>query len=114
MLNEPVPNARRLPMNCVNKQYCATTLAVLCDGSVTPCATIREKGAPNVHRDGSLFDIAVQHKDHLTLKLFREPANLPPDCQRCGMSDQCFGCRSRAYAAGNGLYGKDPRCFRAK
>jgi radical SAM protein with 4Fe4S-binding SPASM domain len=102
----------RLPMNCVNKQYCATTLAVLCDGNVTPCATIREKDAPNVHTDGTLFDIAMQSRDHLTIKRFRQRENLPKDCQRCKISDQCFGCRSRAYAAGRGIYGKDPMCFR--
>ncbi|HDQ71008.1 MAG TPA: radical SAM protein [Chloroflexi bacterium] len=102
----------RLPMNCVNKQYCATTLAVLCDGSVTPCATIREKDAPNLHTDGALFDVATRIRDHLTIKPFRKRENLPQDCQRCKMSEQCFGCRSRAYAAGRGLYGKDPRCFR--
>jgi MoaA/NifB/PqqE/SkfB family radical SAM enzyme len=28
------------------------------------------------------------------------------------MNDQCWGCRSRAYAAGRGIHGKDPRCFR--
>jgi len=102
----------RLPMNCVNKQYCATTLAVLCDGSVTPCATIREKDAPNIHTDGTLSDIATRIRDHLTIRPFREKQNLPQDCQRCRMSDQCFGCRSRAYAAGRGLLGKDPMCFR--
>ncbi len=103
---------KRLPMNCVNKQYCATTLAVLCDGSVTPCATIREKDAPTIHTDGTLFDIATRIKDHLTLKPFRDRENLPEDCQTCKISDQCFGCRSRSYAAGRGLYGKDPMCFR--
>lgn len=102
----------RLPMNCVNKQYCATTLAVLCDGSVTPCATIREKDAPNIHTDGTLSDIATRIRDHLTIAPFREQQNLPADCRRCQMSDQCFGCRSRAYAAGRGLLGKDPMCFR--
>jgi radical SAM protein with 4Fe4S-binding SPASM domain len=102
----------RLPMNCVDKQYCATTLAVLCDGSVTPCATIREQDAPSIHADGTLFDIATRIKDHLTLKPFRDRENLPGDCQTCKLSDQCFGCRSRSYAAGRGLYGKDPMCFR--
>ncbi len=104
--------AERLPMNCVNKQYCSTTLAVLCDGSVTPCATIREKDAPNIHTDGTLFDVATRVRDHLTIAPFRERQNLPKDCQRCKMSDQCFGCRSRAYAAGRGILGKDPMCFR--
>jgi len=103
---------QRLPMNCVNKQYCAATLAVLCDGSVTPCATIREMDAPNVHRDGSLTEIAERRRNHLTLEPFRDAKMLPADCQRCVMSDQCFGCRSRAYAAGRGIYGKDPMCFR--
>lgn len=105
--------AKRLPMNCVNKQYCSSTVAILCDGSVTPCATIREKDAPSIHRDGSFGEIALEYKDHLIFKPFRTQENLPADCQRCPLSDQCFGCRSRAYAAGNGVYGKDPMCFRS-
>ncbi len=101
-----------IPMNCVNKQYCSATLAVLCDGSVTPCATIREPGAPNVHSDGRLLAIANQHRDHLIIKALKSPANLPPDCRGCVMNATCWGCRSRSFAAGRGLLGKDPRCFR--
>ena len=41
-------------MNCVNKQYCSATLAVLCDGRVTPCATIRDPGMPSIHETPSL------------------------------------------------------------
>jgi radical SAM protein with 4Fe4S-binding SPASM domain len=103
---------KEYPMNCVNKQYCSTTLAVLCDGSVTPCATIRENSAPNIHQGNSLYDIAIRNIDYLTISKFRDKKNLPESCQICRLSDICFGCRSRAYAAGNGIYGKDPRCFR--
>ena len=46
-----------MPMNCVNKQYCSATVAVLCDGSVTGCATIRERNAPRAGIDGTFFDI---------------------------------------------------------
>ncbi|MFW6137974.1 MAG: radical SAM/SPASM domain-containing protein [Spirochaetota bacterium] len=103
-----------LPMNCVNKQYCSATLAVLCDGCVTPCATIREKDAPSIHRHGSLYRIAMQNKHHLVFKRFRQEENLPPECRKCDITDQCFGCRSRSYAAGRGIYGMDPMCFRNK
>jgi radical SAM protein with 4Fe4S-binding SPASM domain len=99
-------------MNCVSKQYCSATLAVLCDGSVTPCATIRPPESPNLHRDGSLREIASKHHDWLTVRALRDPANLPEDCRECPLNDQCWGCRSRAYAAGLGVLGKDPRCFR--
>lgn len=105
--------AKELPMNCVNKQYCSATLAILCDGSVTPCATIREEGAPKVH-DKSLYEIANENREKLIFAPFRERRKLPEDCQTCRLSDRCFGCRSRSYAAGKGLYGKDPRCFRRK
>jgi radical SAM protein with 4Fe4S-binding SPASM domain len=100
------------PMNCVNKQYCSSTVAVLCDGSVTPCATIREKDAPNIHNNKSFFEITQTHRNHLIFSKFRDPKYLPGSCQACNLTDICFGCRSRAYAAGKGLYGKDPRCFR--
>jgi radical SAM protein with 4Fe4S-binding SPASM domain len=100
----------RMPMNCVNKQYCSSTIAVLCDGSVTPCATIREKGAPNIHASDSLLDIARRERRRLIFAKFRERRNLPADCQRCRILGSCFGCRSRSYAAGRGLYGKDPMC----
>ncbi len=103
-----------IPMNCVNKHYCSATLAVLCDGSVTPCATIRADGAPNIHVDGGLLDIARAHRDTLVFKALKDPANLPPACQDCFMRGSCWGCRSRAFAAGRGLHGHDPRCFRSR
>jgi radical SAM protein with 4Fe4S-binding SPASM domain len=103
---------KEFPMNCVNKQYCSTTLAVLCDGGVTPCATIREKDAPNIHGEKSLYDIVHKNKDYLIFSKFRDIKNLPESCQVCELEDICFGCRSRTYASGNGIYGKDPRCFR--
>jgi radical SAM protein with 4Fe4S-binding SPASM domain len=102
----------QLPMNCVNKQYCSATVAVLCDGSVTGCATIREENAPRVTIDGDLYDIVNDHRDHLIFKNLKDPENLPAECQKCGLNDICWGCRSRAYAAGYGLEGVDPRCFR--
>jgi radical SAM protein with 4Fe4S-binding SPASM domain len=101
-----------LPMNCVDKFYCSTTVAVLCDGSVTPCATVREPDAPTVHDSQAFASILERHREHLIFKPFKNEANLPDSCQRCFLSDRCWGCRSRAYAAGRGLYGKDPRCFR--
>jgi len=104
----------QLPMNCVNKQYCSATVAILCDGSVTPCATIREKNSPNIHRDGSFYDIFLKNRDYLVFKKLKNKNNLPKDCISCELSDKCWGCRSRAYASGNGIYGKDPRCFRKK
>jgi len=100
------------PMNCVNKQYCSATLAVLCDGSVTPCATIREKHAPNLHITHSLYNTVQENRDHLSFHKFRDWKNIPEKCRVCKLSDECFGCRSRSYAAGNGIYGMDPRCFR--
>jgi radical SAM protein with 4Fe4S-binding SPASM domain len=100
------------PMNCVNKQYCSSTLAVLCDGSVTPCATIREKDAPSIHNGQSLYQIAKENRDHLIFSKFRDSRYLPRSCKTCELTDICFGCRSRSYAAGHGIYGKDPRCFR--
>lgn len=103
---------RLLPMNCVNKEYCSATMAVLCDGSITPCATIRPPEAPNIHREGSLAEIFQKHRFELTLEYFRKKENLPAPCRSCTINDRCFGCRSRAYAAGLGLYGHDPRCPR--
>lgn len=103
-----------LPMNCVNKQYCSATVAILCDGSVTPCATIREKNAPNIHSDGTFYDIFYKNRDHLIFKKLKNKENLSRDCRFCKLSDICWGCRSRAYASGNGIYGKDPRCFMRK
>jgi radical SAM protein with 4Fe4S-binding SPASM domain len=102
---------KRLPMNCVNKQYCSANIAVLCDGSVAPCATIREKNAPNLYRDGSLYDIFQTHRDYLIFKQLKSGELISEDCKKCKINDQCWGCRSRAFAAGLGIYGKDPRCF---
>jgi radical SAM protein with 4Fe4S-binding SPASM domain len=102
----------QLPMNCVNKQYCSATVAVLCDGSVTGCATIREQNAPRVGIDGALNDIVNERRDYLIFKNLKNPENLPAECKKCGLNDICWGCRSRAYAAGYGIEGVDPRCFR--
>jgi len=101
-----------LPMNCVNKHYCSATIAILCDGRVTPCATIREVDAPSLHDQLSLQDIVAQHRDHLIFKRFKDPRRQPASCRDCDLSAHCWGCRSRAYAANLGMYGKDPRCFR--
>jgi radical SAM protein with 4Fe4S-binding SPASM domain len=101
-----------LPMNCVNKQYCSTTVAVLSDGSVTPCATIREEIAPNIHED-RLGSICQRYRDHLTISKFRSKDNLPDGCKNCIMTETCFGCRARAFSSGKGIYGLDPRCFRS-
>jgi len=103
-----------LPLNCVNKQYCATTVAVLSDGSVTPCATIRPENASNIHLDGSFKEIVERQRNYLILSKLKNTANLPISCQKCFMNDECWGCRSRAYAAGLGIYGPDPLCFRSK
>ena len=105
-------NVKDYPMNCVNKQYCSATLAVLCDGSVVPCATIREEKAPNIHTENSLFEIVQNNREYLIFSKFRDSKNLPQSCKVCELSDICFGCRSRSYAAGRGIYGKDPGCFR--
>lgn len=106
--------ADELPMNCVNKQYCSATLAVLCDGTVTPCATIRPADAPTIHRGDRLSAIAERYRDELTFEPMRRSEVLPAACASCHLSDTCWGCRSRAYAAGAGVYGPDPRCFRSR
>jgi radical SAM protein with 4Fe4S-binding SPASM domain len=100
------------PMNCVNKQYCSATVAVLCDGHVTPCATIRDPKSPSLHQNPSLARIVTERRDELIFRKFKVLENLPADCQMCPLGSHCWGCRSRSFAAGLGLYGKDPRCFR--
>jgi len=105
-------NVKKLPMNCVNKQYCSATVAVLSDGSISPCATIRVKHAPNIHTDGSFFDIINNNRNYLIIKKLKDKNNLSEDCKSCSLSESCWGCRSRSFAAGYGIYGKDPRCFR--
>ena len=105
---------KSMPMNCVNKQYCSTTLAVLNNGYVTPCATIREQKEELDLRLHSFVDIVENNREYLIFKFFKDNNNLPEDCQKCGLNDYCWGCRSRSYANGTGLYGKDPRCFRQR
>lgn len=104
---------KNFPMNCVNKQYCSATVAALNDGTVSPCATIRTgcKENLNTHR---FYDIVMNNIEYLTFAKFKDKNNLPEGCKTCKLNDSCWGCRSRAYAAGLGIYGKDPRCFRSK
>lgn len=101
-----------LPMNCVNKQYCSATIAVLNNGYVTPCATIREKNPLMNVQNFDFIEIVDKHRDYLTFKKLKDKENLPPDCRVCNLNNRCWGCRSRSYAIGDGLFGKDPRCFR--
>lgn len=101
------------PMNCVSSQYCSATVAVLCDGTVTPCATVRDPAAPDIHSDGRFAEIVDHHRNELIFKKFKDIRNRPEECRECRIADCCWGCRSRAWAAGLGLYGKDPRCFRS-
>lgn len=100
-----------IPMNCVNKQYCCATVAVLNDGAVSPCATIREGCEEKIYQ-ASFYDIVKKNIDYLTFAKLKQKENLPEPCLFCQLNDDCFGCRSRAYAAGFGIYGMDPRCFR--
>ena len=104
-------DGNELPLNCVNKQYCSSTLAVLNNGVVSPCATIR-KGPDETVKTGSFYKIVNSNRDFLTFKYFKNKSNLPEKCKKCKMNDVCWGCRSRAFAAGKGIYGEDPRCFR--
>ncbi len=104
----------QLPMNCVNKQYCSATLAVLNNGYVTPCATIREEISGFNVNDHSFKSIVENNRDHLCFKLLKDKTNLPANCKKCFLNDICWGCRSRSFAVGNGIYGDDPRCFRYK
>jgi len=99
------------PMNCVNKQYCSATLAVLNDGTVSPCATIRS-GCVDKIASKSFYDIVNENRNYLTFAFLKDKNNLPEECKFCPLNDDCFGCRSRAYAASNGIFGIDPRCFR--
>lgn len=99
------------PMNCVNKEYCSSTIAILNNGNVTPCATIRNETAGNVTKD-SFYTLANKYQDYLIFKRLKNPDHQPETCRNCVLSDECWGCRSRAYAAERGIYGKDPRCFR--
>jgi len=103
---------KELPMNCVNKQYCSATLAVLNNGFVTPCATIREEKEECNLKLNNLIKIVESNRDYLIFKLFKDKDNLPDKCKNCNLNDYCWGCRSRSYANGTGIYGVDPRCFR--
>lgn len=103
-----------LPLNCVNKQYCSSTVAVLCNGQVTPCATIRGGRKLSIHDGLGFREIVSNNRDYLIFKELKDKNQLNDGCCSCFMSDDCWGCRSRAYATGNGLLGRDPRCFRSK
>jgi len=103
-----INDVERMPMNCVNKQYCSTTIAVLNDGCVTPCATIRET-LFNI-KEESLPDIIMKNKNYFIFKHLKTEERLHPDCERCDMKNQCWGCRSRAFSEYGSMYDKDPRC----
>ncbi|MCX7909206.1 MAG: radical SAM protein [Ignavibacteria bacterium] len=106
-----INNTDIIPMNCVNKQYCSATLAVLNNGFVTPCATIREEREGMNIKFASLKEIVAKERDYLIFKEMKSWDGLPESCKECYQNEFCFGCRSRAYAAGLGIYGEDPRCY---
>ncbi|MFW5721639.1 MAG: radical SAM/SPASM domain-containing protein, partial [Bacteroidota bacterium] len=78
--------AKELPMNCVNKQYCSTTLAVLNNGFVTPCATIREEKDECNLRFNNFINIVENNKEYLNFKLFKDKDNLPVKCKKCKLN----------------------------
>lgn len=102
---------KRIPLNCVNKQYCSATLALLNDASITPCATIRPKDAPRINGSG-FAELVDKNRGYLIFDEFRHTDNQPSGCKSCRLNDVCWGCRSQSYASGNGIFGKDPGCFR--
>lgn len=104
-------HVKNLPMNCVNKQYCSATIAVLNNGYVTPCATIREENDKLNVKNDSFKNIAISNRDYLCFRYLKDNNNLPFDCRKCSLNGECWGCRSRSYAIGDGMYGKDPRCY---
>lgn len=106
-----INNTDIIPMNCVNKQYCSATLAVLNNGFVTPCATIREENPGMNIKHKRFKEIVEQNRDYLIFKEMKSGKELPESCRICYQNEFCFGCRSRAYAAGLGIYGEDPRCY---
>lgn len=97
--------------NCVDKRYCSATAAVLNDGRLTPCATIRPYDAPTIFSRG--FKGAFEdRRDWLVLKRMKDKANLPDGCRECKINDECWGCRSKAWDYFQDVYALDPACFR--
>ncbi|MBL7190695.1 radical SAM protein [bacterium] len=97
--------------NCVDKYYCSATIAVLNDGRLTPCATIRPKNAPSIF-DTGLKDTFFRHRDWLIVKKLKDDANLPEGCSTCKINDECWGCRAKAWDYFQDIYQRDPCCFR--
>ena len=96
--------------NCVNKQYCSATIALLNDGRLTPCATIRPDDAPTIFENG-LRDTFQAHRDWLVVKKLKEKDNLPDGCRNCKKNDYCWGCRAKSWDYFHDIYQRDPACF---
>lgn len=57
-------------------------------------------------------ELFLRQRDFLVYLPMKLGLDLPADCRKCPLGAKCWGCRSRAYTAGRGMHGKDPRCFR--
>ena len=97
--------------NCVTKQYCSATAAVLNDGRLTPCATIRPENAPSILENGLKTEFE-KHRDWLIIKKLKNPENLPQGCQTCKLNDGCWGCRAKSWDHFHNIYQRDSACFR--
>ena len=97
--------------NCVDKYYCSATVAVLNDGRLTPCATIRPEDAPVMLREG-LETSFFNHRDWLIVKRLKQDENLPEGCNDCKINDECWGCRAKSWDYFQDIYQRDPCCFR--
>lgn len=96
--------------NCVNKQYCSATAALLNDGRLTPCATIRPDDAPLIFDQG-LKGTFEEHRDWLVVKKLKARDNLPEGCKTCRLNDDCWGCRAKSWDYFQNIYDRDPVCF---
>ena len=96
--------------NCVNKQYCSATIALLNDGRLTPCATIRPDDAPTI-MDKGLRETFQAHRDWLVVKKLKDKENLPDGCRACKKNVDCWGCRAKSWDYFHDIYQRDPACF---
>lgn len=85
-----------------------STLHMKLNGDILGCTTC-DLVIGNIFSQDK-FDLNKFWKDNETLNKVREKKHLTGICSTCDYSDFCGGCRCRAYALTNSLFGDDPYC----
>ncbi len=105
-VSKPIGAERRLGVGCMGgREHAFVTQR----GQVQSCGFLPVAAGNLLEND---FDFEDIWENAGLFAALRGRENLPETCQSCDESQDCGGCRARAYAVSGDLMGSDPLCSR--